>query len=190
MSGGVRLWPHLLPPMLKQLRKAADRLLETGLILCFLVLSLCVLWQVFSRYVLNNPAIFTEEVSRFAVIWLSLLGTAYACGKLEHMAYNMLETRLAGASLLLHMRAVAAIVLAFSAAVFVYGGGRLVLRAREVEQLSATLEIPMAYVYACIPLAGVFMVLYQLLILLAPQDFKIADEVETALEHVEKERLA
>ena len=64
--------------MLKSLRKVADRLLEVGLVLSFLVLFLCVLWQVFSRYVLNNPATFTEEVSRFAVIWLSLLGTAYA----------------------------------------------------------------------------------------------------------------
>lgn len=48
----------------KQMRKAADRLLEAGLILSFLVLFLCVLWQVFSRYVLNNPSTFTEEVSR------------------------------------------------------------------------------------------------------------------------------
>ena len=176
--------------MLKSLRKVADRLLEVGLVLSFLVLFLCVLWQVFSRYVLNNPATFTEEVSRFAVIWLSLLGTAYACGKLEHMAYNMLESRLSGNSLLLHMRAVAAITLAFSAAEFLYGGGRLVLRALQVEQLSATLEVPMAYVYACIPIAGLFMVFYQVLILIAPQDFKIADEVEAALEHVEKEKLA
>ena len=176
--------------MLKQMRKAADRLLEAGLILSFLVLFVCVLWQVFSRYALNNPATFTEEVSRFAVIWLSLLGTAYACGKLEHMAYNMLESRLSGNSLLLHMRAVAAITLAFSAAVFLYGGGRLVLRALQVEQLSATLEVPMAYVYACIPIAGLFMVFYQVLILIAPQDFKVADVVEAALEHVEKEKLA
>lgn len=176
--------------MLKPLRKAADRLLETGLVLSFLVLFVCVTWQVFSRYVLNDPATFTEEVSRFAVIWLSMLGTAYACGKLEHMAYNMLESRLAGSSLLLHMRAVAAITLAFSAAVFLYGGGRLVLRALQVEQLSATLEVPMAYVYACIPVAGAFMVFYQLQILIAPQHFKAADEVETALEHVDKEKLA
>ena len=45
--------------MLKSLRKVADRLLEVGLVLSFLVLFLCVLWQVFSRYVLNNPASFT-----------------------------------------------------------------------------------------------------------------------------------
>ena len=88
------------------------------------------------------------------------------------------------------LAAVAAITLAFSAAVFLYGGGRLVLRALQVEQLSATLEVPMAYVYACIPIAGLFMVFYQVLILIAPQDFKVADEVEAALEHVEKEKLA
>ena len=34
------------------------------------------------------------------------------------------------------------------------------------------------------------MVFYQVLILIAPQDFKVADEVEAALEHVEKEKLA
>jgi len=169
------------------LRKFVDRLLETGLILSFLVLALCVLWQVFSRYVLNNPATFTEEVSRFAVIWLGILGTAYACGKLEHMAYDMLEAKLTGARHLAHMRAVALVVLGFSAAVFVYGGGKLVLRAWEVEQLSATLEVPMAYVYACIPIAGLAMVFYELAILIAPQSFKAANEVEAALEHVKEE---
>lgn len=172
------------------LRKIVDRLLETALILSFLVLALCVLWQVFSRYVLNNPATFTEEVSRFAVIWLGILGTAYACGKLEHMAYDMLEAKLTGARHLAHMRAVALVVLAFSAAVFLYGGGRLVLRAWEVEQLSATLEVPMAYVYACIPIAGLAMVFYELAILIAPQSFKAANEVEAALEHVQKELTA
>jgi TRAP-type C4-dicarboxylate transport system permease small subunit len=169
------------------MRKVVDRLLETGLILSFLVLSVCVLWQVFSRYALNNPSTFTEEVSRFAVIWLGLLGTAYACGKLEHMAYNMVEAKLSGDKLRAHMRLVALVTLAFAAAVFLYGGGRLVLRAWEVEQLSATLEVPMAYVYACIPLAGLAMVFYQVAILVAPQDFKAFDEVEDALEHLDKE---
>lgn len=175
---------------MKLVRKLVDRLLEAGLLLSFLVLALCVLWQVFSRYVLNNPATFTEEVSRFAVIWLGLLGTAYACGKLEHMGYDMLAAKLSGAKLLAHMRAVAAIVLVFSAAVFLYGGGRLVLRAWNVEQLSATLEVPMAYVYACIPLAGLAMVFYQVAILLAPQDFKAFDEVEEALDHLKEEGVA
>lgn len=173
--------------MFNKLRTGVDRLLQAGLILCFTVLSLCVLWQVFTRYALNAPSTFTEEVSRFAVIWLSLLGTAYACGQLEHMAYDMWAAKLSGPALLRHMRMVAFIVLLFVVAVFVYGGGKLVLRAHEVEQLSATLEVPMSWVYACIPLAGLCMTFYQLAILAAPERFKLADEVEDAIEHAEKE---
>jgi len=85
------------------------------------------------------------------------------------------------------MRAVAALVLAFAAAVFVYGGLRLVLRAFEVEQLSATLEVPMGYVYSCIPIAGVCIVFYEIAILVAPGSFRHADEVEEAIEHVNQE---
>ncbi|MFC7410814.1 MULTISPECIES: TRAP transporter small permease [Hydrogenophaga] len=173
--------------MLNTLRTGVDRLLQAALVLCFAVLSFCVLWQVFTRYVLNDPSTFTEEVSRFAVIWLSLLGTAYACGKLEHMAYDMWAAKLSGPALLRHMQMVALIVLLFVVAVFVYGGGKLVLRAHEVEQLSATLEVPMSWVYACIPLSGLCMTFYQLAILIAPERFKAPDEVKDALDHAEKE---
>ncbi|ACB35477.1 Tripartite ATP-independent periplasmic transporter DctQ component [Leptothrix cholodnii SP-6] len=173
--------------MLQMMRSVIDRLLQAALILCFSVLSVCVIWQVISRYVLGSPSTFTEETSRFAVIWLSLLGTAYACGRLEHMGYDMLAQKLSGPALLRHMRAVAALVLAFAAAVFVYGGLRLVLRAFEVEQLSATLEVPMGYVYSCIPIAGVCIVFYEIAILVAPGSFRHADEVEEAIEHVNQE---
>lgn len=173
--------------MLNLIRKVVDRLLEVGLIVSFVVLSVCVIWQVVSRYAFGNPATFTEETSRFAVIWLSLLGTAYACGRLEHMAYDMWAAKLSGPALLAHMRGVAVITLLFSAAVFLYGGLKLVLRAFEVEQLSATLEVPMGYVYACIPIAGVCMVFYQIAILISPASFQPVDEVDEAIEHVHQE---
>lgn len=173
--------------MLQLLRTWIDRLLQAGLIVSFTVLAVCVVWQVISRYALGNPSTFTEETSRFAVIWLSLLGTAYACGRLEHMGYDMLAEKLKGPALLSHMRAVAALVLVFAVAVFVYGGLRLVLRAFEVEQLSATLEVPMGYVYSCIPIAGVCIVFYQIAILIAPASFRHASEVDEAIEHVKQE---
>jgi TRAP-type C4-dicarboxylate transport system permease small subunit len=172
------------------IKTAIDRALQAGLIVAFTALTVCVIWQVISRYVLGQPAIFTEETSRFAVIWLSLLGTAYACGRMEHMAYEMLAERLKGPALLQHMRAIAALVLAFAAAVFVYGGTKLVLRAAEFEQLSATLEVPMAWVYSCIPLSGVCIVFYELAILIDPAGFRRVNEVDDAIEHVRQEMQA
>ena len=169
------------------LKRPIDRLLEATLILLFFALFACVIIQVFTRYVMNDPAIFTEEASRFAIIWLSLLGTAYACGRLEHMAYSMFPDKLKGEKLLAHMRSVAVLVLFFALWVMCYGGGRLMLRAFDFEQLSATLALPMGYVYLCIPLSGVLIVFYQLLIIAKPAQFRAADEVEAALEHIAEE---
>lgn len=170
-----------------RLKQPIDRVLEAALVLLFFTLFVCVIIQVFTRYVLNDPAIFTEEASRFAIIWLSLLGTAYACGRLEHMAYTMLPEKLSGPKLLAHMRSVAVIVLSFGVTVMVYGGGKLVLRALQFNQLSATLALPMGYVYLCIPISGLLIVFYQALIILKPAHFRAADEVEVALEHIAEE---
>lgn len=170
-----------------RLKQPVDRLLEALLVLLFFTLFACVIIQVFTRYVLNDPAIFTEEASRFAIIWLSLLGTAYACGRLEHMAYTMFPDKLKDGKLLAHMRSVAVIVLLFALSVMLYGGGKLVLRALQFKQLSATLALPMGYVYLCIPLSGLLIVFYQLLIIAKPEHFKAADEVEVALEHIAEE---
>ena len=173
--------------ILFRLKQPIDRVLEASLVLLFFTLFACVIIQVFTRYALNDPAVFTEEASRFAIIWLSLLGTAYACGRLEHMAYTMLPEKLSGSKLLAHMRSVAVIVLLFSLTVMVYGGGKLVLRTLQYEQLSATLALPMGYVYLCIPISGALIVFYQILILIKPESFRAADEVEAALEHLAEE---
>ena len=168
-------------------KRPIDRALEFLLVVTFFVLFICVIIQVFSRYVMNDPSIFTEETSRFAIIWLSLLGTAYACGRLEHIAYTMFPERLKGQHFLTHMRSVAIVVLVFAIGVMLYGGTRLVMRALDYEQLSATLEIPMGYIYLCIPISGLLITYYQILILARPQNFKVADEVEAAIEHITEE---
>ena len=183
--GGVRRGTTM--NILFGLKRPIDRLLEATLILLFFALFACVIIQVFTRYVMNDPAIFTEEASRFAIIWLSLLGTAYACGRLEHMAYSMFPDKLKGEKLLAHMRSVAVLVLFFALGVMCYGGGRLMLRAFDFEQLSATLALPMGYVYLCIPISGALIVYYEILVLLKPANFKAADEVEVALEHIAEE---
>lgn len=169
------------------LKRVVDRLLETALVLLFFTLFSCVIIGVFTRYVMNDPAIFSEEASRFAIIWLSLLGTAYACGRLEHMAYTMLPEKLQGEKLQAHMRSVALIVLLFASTVMFYGGGKLVMRTFQYEQLSATLALPMGYVYLCIPISGALAVFYQILILLKPSSFQTVDEVQVALDHLAEE---
>lgn len=173
--------------ILFRLKAPVDWVLRALLVILFFTLFGCVILQVFTRYVLNNPAVFTEEVSRYSMIWLSLIGCAYASGRLEHMAYTMIPERLSGKALLTHMRSVAMFVLAFAATVMCYGGGKLVMRALQFNQQTATMGWPMGYVYMCIPISGALIVFYQILILLEPEHFKPADEVKSAIKHVDDE---
>lgn len=173
--------------ILFSIKQPIDWVLKALLAVLFFTLFGCVILQVFTRYVLNDPAIFTEEVSRYSMIWLSLMGAAYACGRIEHMAYTMVPDKLSGAKLHMHMRSVAVVVLLFALAVMVYGGGKLMLRTMQFNQLTATMQWPMAYVYLCIPLSGVLIVYYQILILIKPGYFKPVDEVKAALAHTEEE---
>lgn len=126
------------------------------------VLVACVTWQVFSRYVLNVPSTFTDEVARFLFIWVGLMGAAYTLGQKRHLAIDLLamkiekdEAKHARLRLLINL-----ISMSFASVILVYGGGRLMLKTLETGQVSPALGIEMGFVYAAIPLSGIFMMVY------------------------------
>ena len=55
-----------------------------------------VLWQVFTRFVLADPSSYTDELARFLLIWIGLLGAAYAAGNKMHLAIDLLPSKLEG----------------------------------------------------------------------------------------------
>lgn len=139
-----------------------NRLLSAFCISLSFVLVLCVVWQVFSRYVLNVPSTFTDEVARFLFIWVGLMGAAYTLGQKRHLAIDLLAVKIEHrpiryAQLQL---AISLICLVFSSVIMIYGGGSLMLKTLETGQVSPALGIEMGVVYAAIPLSGCFMTLY------------------------------
>lgn len=131
--------------------------------LCALLLSamtLLVLYQVFTRYVLNDPASFTEELVRYLLIWTGFIGAAYAFSTREHMALLFARDKLPEA--IRHKVIIGVDVLILVVAVFIiYGGLELAISARK--EFSALLGIPRSLVYAMAPIAGVFIVFAQLI---------------------------
>ncbi len=151
---------------MKTLRLALDRLL--GGIICVLMggMVLNVLWQVFTRFVLKNPSSFTEELARYMMIWVGLLGSAYATGKKSHLALDLLTAQLAGARKRASEFFIHAVVLVFALGVMVGGGGRLVYIQLSLGQQSAALQWKLGYVYLAVPLAGAFIAFYSVLALI------------------------
>lgn len=128
------------------------------------VLVICVVWQVFSRYVLNTPSTFTDEVARFLFIWVGLMGAAYTLGQKRHLAIDLLAMKLEhDESKHEKLRLVInSISMVFASVILTYGGGKLMLKTLATGQVSPALGIEMGMVYAAIPLSGLFMVIYLL----------------------------
>lgn len=147
---------------MNSIRHGLDRLL--GGVICVLMagMVLNVLWQVFTRFVLRHPSSFTEELARYMMIWVGLLGSAYASGRKSHLALDLLTAHLQGprkraSELIIH-----AAVLVFALTVMVGGGGRLVWIQLSLGQQSAALQVKLGYVYLAVPLAGACIVFYSL----------------------------
>lgn len=145
---------------MKGLRTGIDHLLGAAICVLMAAMVLNVLWQVFTRFVLHNPSSFTEEAARYMMIWVGLLGSAYATGKKSHLALDLITAKLQGgrkraSEILIHL-----VVLLFSLGVLVLGGGRLVWIQLSLGQQSAALQLKLGYVYLAVPLAGAFIVIY------------------------------
>ena len=82
---------------MKALRHGLDWLLGSAICVLMGAMVLNVLWQVFTRFVLRNPSSFTEEAARYMMIWVGLLGSAYATGKKSHLALDLITAQLQGA---------------------------------------------------------------------------------------------
>ena len=122
-----------------------------------------VLWQVFSRYILKSPSSWTDELARFLLIWLGLLGAAYATGKKMHLAIDLLPMSLEGKKADRLNVVIQIIVLLFALFAMVLGGMRLVYITLILEQTSAAMSVPLWIVYLVIPISGILIVYYSIL---------------------------
>lgn len=142
------------------MRNKIDKILEMLLIGLMALMLISVIWQVFSRFIIQSPSTFTDEISSFALIWVGLLGAAYATGKNLHLAIDLLPKNLVDKNPLLYNRIVAICIFSFAILVMITGGTRLCWLTFMFEQKSATLQIPLGYVYTVVPLSGLLICYY------------------------------
>ena len=79
---------------LKTAKKFVDFALNWTMIVMFILIFIVVLTQIFYRYFLRSPLVWTEELSLFIFIWVSLLGWALAARNGTHIRITFIEDRL------------------------------------------------------------------------------------------------
>ena len=142
-------------------RRFLDIFLGTTCSLLLLSMVVILSWQVISRYVLNDPSTFTEELLRLGLVWLSLLGAAYSAGRGSHMAIDLLRDLSRGRFRKFLKLLVPVSFIIFSIYVLILGG----LHSMQIasKQLTAVLQMPMSSFYAALPVCGVLLILYAIL---------------------------
>ncbi|QLB14001.1 C4-dicarboxylate ABC transporter permease [Mannheimia granulomatis] len=139
-----------------------DKVLSVLCVIISILLVTCVVWQVFSRFILKDPSVYTDELARFAFIWVGLIGAAYAFGQKKHLAIDLLATKLESSPDKLKRLnfVVNSISLCFILLIMCYGGVNLVNDTMNAGQVSPVLGVEMGLVYSAIPLSGFFMLVY------------------------------
>jgi len=145
---------------MKKVIFVVDNILKWFLIVIMGVNVINVLWQVFTRFILNNPSSFTEELARYLLIWVGVLGAAYAHRLKMHLAIDVLTERFTGNTHHYSRIFIEACVFLFALFVMFIGGANLVDLTLTLNQISAALQVKLGYVYSVIPISGLLIMFY------------------------------
>ncbi|MDT0582221.1 MULTISPECIES: TRAP transporter small permease [Alteromonadaceae] len=132
-----------------------DLALKYLLIILMALLLIDVSWQVLTRFLLPKPSSFTEELARFLLIWIGLLGASHAYRHRMHLGVDIFVKSMSARKAKVTTQIVQLMTLAFAISVLIYGGSKLVLLAFHLEQRSAAMQVNMGVVYMALPISGV-----------------------------------
>lgn len=138
------------------------RVLEWAIIVVMAALVLDVLWGVFSRHLLHSQSGWTEELARFLLIWVGLLGASLGFGQGAHLGVDYFVGKLhPGGRVILEVTA-HVVVFAFAVGVLIWGGWALAWQTFDLGQITPALGLRKGYVYLAVPVSGVFIALFTL----------------------------
>lgn len=142
-------------------RKVLNRIMNVLAGVSLIAMTALTCWQVFTRYVLNNPSTWSEELVGYLFAWASLFGASLITGERGHMNIPVVVEKMPlGAQKILGIFG-ELIAMAFSLIILVYGGYRITLLA--MGQMTSSLGVAVGVFYVAMPVCGVINILYTIL---------------------------
>ena len=142
-------------------RKVLNRIMNVLAGVSLIAMTALTCWQVFTRYVLNNPSTWSEELVVYLFAWASLFGASLITGERGHMNIPVVVEKMPAASQKCFAIFAELIAMAFSLIILVYGGYRITLLA--MGQMTSSLGVAVGVFYVAMPVCGVINILYTIL---------------------------
>jgi C4-dicarboxylate transporter DctQ subunit len=122
-----------------------------------IVISGVVFANVIARYVFNYGLVWSDEVARFSLIWITFLGAAVLVRLGQHIKIDILVSYLPRMMQSLCF-VLSQLLNCLVAVILVYEGSQQALR--QSVQVSPGLEMNMGLIYTIVPFAGLYMLAY------------------------------
>ena len=139
---------------IKALSIFLEKTLEKLLVVLVSAIVIDVTWQVLTRFLFRDPSSYTEELARYLLMWIGLLGAAYAYRKHSHLSLDLMLHSVSREKQKLLLRFIHTMSFFFAAVVMVFGGFKLMALTFNLNQTSAALGVPIGGVYTCLPISG------------------------------------
>ncbi|MDK2801309.1 MAG: hypothetical protein PWQ70_2928 [Clostridiales bacterium] len=143
---------------------AVDRFATILSQMTIVIMVLTVLCQVFMRYFLRDPLVWGDELAKYSLAYMTFIGAAVALRNQQLASMDMLVSKLSNKSkkiIFILVYALEICLLIF----LLYYSTTLISQDFVKEQLSPALQVPMGWVYFCMPL-GLSVMLIQVIMLL------------------------
>lgn len=144
-----------------KVRAGIMKFLGIAIIFLFAFMTVIGTYQIVTRYFFNRPSTVSEELLTYAFTWMALLGSAYVFGKRDHMRMGFLADKISGNAKKILEVFIDLLTFAFAGVVMVYGG--ISITKLTMIQTTASLRVPMGYIYVIVPITGVMIMLFSLM---------------------------
>lgn len=134
-----------------------DKTLEWVTITLVLAICIIVIWQVITRFIFNNPSSWSEEISRYLLIWIAFLGGSLGLKHGTHMGLVLVTERIKNKRVRTVFHILAYLVCASIGYIFIHFGYIYTISGMKREMMCVS--IPMGYVYIIMPISGVIIIL-------------------------------
>jgi TRAP-type C4-dicarboxylate transport system permease small subunit len=124
-----------------------------------MVLLTC--WQVFTRYILQNPSSWSEELVSYLFAWMSLLGASLVVGERGHMNIPIVVERMSDRWRKVFAIFAELVALAFAGVILIFGGIQITSLA--MGQMTSSLGLPIGVFYVILPISGFINIIYTIL---------------------------
>lgn len=132
------------------INKMVSIIIKYILILLSIVMIVSLSIQVIGRYVFNTGFAWTEEIGRYAMIWLVFLGISYIALNSEHINVSLFQDSLKGLPKKILLILQDLLSLAFSGIILSYSFDALKIASMSV---SANTGLSMGIIYAVFPIS-------------------------------------